>query len=35
MDETGVQLDYKPGKVVAAVYRHSCTSGSGETIMHY
>lgn len=35
MDETGVQLDFKPGKVVAAKgskYLHSRTSGNRETI---
>jgi len=35
MDETGVQFDYKPGKVVAAKgvkYLHSRTSGNRETI---
>jgi len=35
MDETGVQLDYTPGKVVAgkgAKYLHSRTSGNRETI---
>jgi hypothetical protein len=35
MDETGVQLDHKPGKIVAAKgtkYLHSRTSGNRETI---
>lgn len=35
MDETGVQLDHKPGKIIAAKgtkYLHSRTSGNRETI---
>jgi len=35
MDETGVQLDHRPGKVLAAnrtEYLHSRTSGNRETI---
>src|SRR6218665_1169337 len=35
MDETGVQLDHKPGKIVAergSKYLHSRTSGNPETI---
>ena len=35
MDETGMQFDYHPGKIIAkkgVKYLHSCTSGNRETI---